>query len=151
MRFRGRLVCRRFFLRFWFFGQLDARAFHGAKYRARFFLRVDPEFAAAIDVQPVEIAVVFEVNRRGVLVPGDGEAALDQRALQVILGLVPLFGKVVHAHAHAGTALIAAKVRFDGVEKIRQLFFLGGGELIPLVFFLLGRIGIGVVRGGDAV
>ena len=129
------------------FGRLlDAGGLHIAENGTRLLLRVDPEFAAAIDVQPIEIAVVFDILGAGILVGGEHKTALDERAFDVLFGLVPLFREIVGADAHAGAALVSAEVRFDGVEKHRQLLFRRGRQIVPIVLRLVGRFRI-IVAG----
>ena len=129
------------------FGRLlDAGGLHIAENGTRLLLRVDPEFAAAIDVQPIEIAVVFDILGAGILVGGEHKTALDERAFDVLFGLVPLFREIVGADAHAGAALVSAEVRFDGVEKHRQLLFRRGSQIVPIVLRLVGRFRI-IVAG----
>ena len=146
MRTGDRLVGDRLGLRL-LGGLLDARRLHVAEDRTRFLLRIDPKFPAAVDVQPIEVAVIFDVLGARFLVDGHHETALDERALDVVLGLVPFLRQIIGAHAHARTALIAAEVGFDGVEKYRQLLLLGGAKLVPIVLGLVVGLGIVVARG----
>jgi hypothetical protein len=60
-------------------------------------------------------------------------AALHQRAFDIFFSQTPFLREIIGSDRHPRPALIAAHVRFQSVEKRRQLIFLR--ELIPFILF----------------
>ena len=125
------------------FGGFNPGRLHGAEDRTRLLLGVDPVLAAAVDIHPVEIAVVVDVDRLGILVLRDLEAALPERAQDVLLGEVPFLGQKIDADGHARPSLVAAQVGTQRLEEGRQLVL--GPQLVP---FILRALGLGSLRIG---